>query len=79
VAQKLHDTYGFSYDNLKVLLGGWNSWLQGNGTDPKGYPITINATATPGGVSTTTGGGSAPVITATIILAPQAPAKQTTP
>jgi rhodanese-related sulfurtransferase len=78
VAQKLHDTYGFSYDNLKVLLGGWNSWLQQNSTDPKGYPITVDATATPGG-PVPTKGGSGSVVTATIVLAPQAPAKQTTP
>jgi 3-mercaptopyruvate sulfurtransferase SseA len=26
VAQKLHDSYGFSYDTLKVLQGGWNAW-----------------------------------------------------
>ncbi len=38
MAQKLHDTYGFSYDNLKVLLGGWNTWKQEHAKDPKGYP-----------------------------------------
>jgi 3-mercaptopyruvate sulfurtransferase SseA len=32
VAQKLHDQYGFSYDHLKVLLGGWNAW------QAAGYP-----------------------------------------
>ena len=40
MAQKLHDQYGFSYDNLKVLLGGWNTWKEENGKDPKAYPIT---------------------------------------
>jgi hypothetical protein len=39
VAQKLHDTYGFSYDNLKVLLGGWSAWKQKHSEDPDIYPI----------------------------------------
>jgi hypothetical protein len=39
VAQKLHDEFGYSYDNLKVLLGGWNAWLEKNATDATGYPI----------------------------------------
>jgi hypothetical protein len=39
VAQKLHDDYGFSYDTLKVLLGGWTGWQAANATDPTGYPI----------------------------------------
>jgi hypothetical protein len=69
VAQKLHDTYGFSYDKLKVLLGGWNAWLQQNASDPKGYPIVVNPTATPGGPATTKPAG-APVVTTTVILAP---------
>lgn len=46
MAQTLHDTYGYSYDNLKVLLGGWNSWNDLHSTDPTGYP-EINATPTP--------------------------------
>jgi 3-mercaptopyruvate sulfurtransferase SseA len=53
VAQKLHDTYGFSYDNLKVLLGGWNAW------NTAGYPTesTVAPTApgsTGSGVTTNT-------------------------
>jgi hypothetical protein len=40
VAQKLHDTYGFSYDNLKVLLGGWNAW------NTAGYPTESSAAPT---------------------------------
>jgi len=52
VAQKLHDTYGFSYDKLKVLLGGWNAW---NGA---GYPTETSAAPAgatkPGGVTTDT-------------------------
>ncbi len=51
MATKLHDQYGFSYDNLKVLLGGWNTWKQNNATDPKAYPTEVStpgpATATP--------------------------------
>ena len=39
MAQKLHATYGYSYDNLKVLLGGWNAWLENNASDATGYPI----------------------------------------
>ncbi len=52
MAQKLHDTYGFSYDHLKVLLGGWNSW---NGA---GYPTETSAApvgaSKPGSVITNT-------------------------
>ena len=39
MAQKLHDQYGFSYDNLQVLLGGWHAWQDA------GYPSEV---ATPG-------------------------------
>lgn len=45
MAQKLHDTYGFSYDNLKVLLGGWNAWKTA------GYPT--ESTAPPAGSGST--------------------------
>jgi 3-mercaptopyruvate sulfurtransferase SseA len=50
VAQKLHDQYGYSYDNLKVLLGGWNGWLNA------GYPTegTGPAPQDSGGVITNT-------------------------
>jgi 3-mercaptopyruvate sulfurtransferase SseA len=37
VALKLHEGYGFSYDHLKVLLGGWHGWQQA------GYPVTQGA------------------------------------
>jgi hypothetical protein len=37
----LHDDFGFSYDNLKVLLGGWNGWVEANKNNPQGYPITV--------------------------------------
>ena len=50
MAQKLNSQYGFSYDNLKVLLGGWNSWKQSSATDPAAYPIEsspLGAPATP--------------------------------
>jgi hypothetical protein len=53
VAQRLHDEFGYSYNNLKVLEGGWNSWLEKNGTDPTGYPIgTGAATGSTGGAAT---------------------------
>lgn len=39
MAQKLHTVYGFSYDTLKVLLGGWHGWENANAQDPAGYPI----------------------------------------
>jgi hypothetical protein len=42
VAQKLHSQYGFSYDNVKVLLGGWNTWKQENAKDAKGYPTAAS-------------------------------------
>ena len=70
MAQKLHDTYGYSYDNLKVLLGGWNAWKDKSATDPNGYPVVINSTpSTPNIID-----NGAPVVTSTIVLAPQAPA-----
>jgi hypothetical protein len=69
VAQKLHDTYGFSYDNLKVLLGGWNSWLQQNSANPTAYPIIVNSTPATGGAAPTSASG-APVVTTTIVIKP---------
>lgn len=39
MATKLHNEYGYSYDNLKVLLGGWTEWKNRNAQDPAGYPI----------------------------------------
>ena len=47
MAQKLHDTYGYSYDNLKVLLGGWNAWKTA------GYPTESSAAAPSGGTTIT--------------------------
>lgn len=41
VAQVLHDYYDFSYDNLKVLEGGWYAWEDENYLDPLEYPIEI--------------------------------------
>ena len=55
MAQKLHDTYGFNYDNLKVLLGGWNTWLQENAKDPNAYPTEGNPSATTPGAGGDTG------------------------
>ncbi len=45
MAQQLHNQYGFSYDNLKVLLGGWSGWQDASGADSKGYPIETTAAA----------------------------------
>jgi hypothetical protein len=69
VAQKLHDTYGFSYDKLKVLLGGWNTWNQEHAKDPNGYPTEVTA----GSGSTTGSDAGNPVqlvSTSTIQLQP---------
>ncbi len=45
MAKKLHDTYNYGYDNLKVLLGGWNAWKQENSQNPAAYPIDSNPAA----------------------------------
>ncbi|MBF6614104.1 MAG: hypothetical protein IVW55_13340 [Chloroflexi bacterium] len=47
MAKQLHDVYNFSYDNLKVLLGGWNAWKQANSSDAKGYPIEVTTSSSP--------------------------------
>ena len=55
MAKKLHDQYGFSYDNLKVLLGGWTTWKEFNSKDPNAYPIetgTGGSAATPAPATT---------------------------
>lgn len=41
MALKLHDEYGFNYDNLKVLLGGWYGWQTANAQNPTAYPIEV--------------------------------------
>jgi len=64
VAQKLHDDYKFSYDTLKVLLGGWNTWKQENAKDPNKYPIEPAGA----GAQPSTGEG---VVTATVQLQPE--------
>ncbi|MGA7732379.1 MAG: hypothetical protein WCD37_14055 [Chloroflexia bacterium] len=64
MAQKLHDQYQYSYDNVKVLLGGWTAWQQA------GYPTE---TGTGGATSTlTTGEGIVPSqpITPNIVITP---------
>ncbi len=48
MAQKLHNTYGFDYANLKVLLGGWGAWKDNNAKDPAAYPIETAPGVTPG-------------------------------
>ncbi len=74
MASKLHSQYGFSYDNLKVLLGGWNTWKQENAKDPNAYPEEITAGTTPasGGTQPTvvTGGGIVQVTPAAATPAP---------
>jgi len=64
VAQKLHDTYGFSYDNLKVLLGGWHAWQDA------GYPVAVTTPAA--GAPTTAPGSSDQTAGTPVQLAPQA-------
>ncbi|MEO8288250.1 MAG: hypothetical protein ABI670_17625 [Chloroflexota bacterium] len=65
MAQKLHDSYGFDYANLKVLLGGWNTWKEKSAQDPKGYPIGTGAGS--GGSGATT---DSPAAQTTVELAP---------
>ncbi|MDQ6694362.1 MAG: hypothetical protein M3014_08055 [Chloroflexota bacterium] len=43
MALKLHTSYGFSYSNLKVLLGGWNGWKDANSKNPSAYPIATGS------------------------------------
>lgn len=59
MAQKLHLDYGYSYDNVKVLLGGWSAWLDKNTTDATGYPIATGSGS--GGAAPAT--GTTPVAT----------------
>ena len=61
MAQKLHDQYGYSYDNLKVLLGGWHAWQNAN------YP---SVTATPGGPTAPPAVGNPPV-QITVVASPK--------
>jgi hypothetical protein len=70
VAQKLNSQYGFSYDNLKVLLGGWSTWKQKHAEDPAGYPT----------VPENLGGAAVPPAGSDqIVLTPAAPAATTQP
>ncbi|HUP27190.1 MAG TPA: hypothetical protein VM409_02060 [Chloroflexia bacterium] len=39
MALKIHTDYGYSFDNLKVLQGGWHLWEERSTTDAQGYPI----------------------------------------
>ncbi len=39
VAKKLKDQYGFSYQYVNVLLGGWDLWQTKSHQDPTGYPV----------------------------------------
>ena len=32
-------SYGFSYEYVSVLQGGWDAWKTKNAQDPNGYPI----------------------------------------
>ena len=63
MAQKLNSQYGFSYDNMKVLLGGWNAWKDQNAQNPSAYPIETSS----GGGST---GGATTPITSTVVITP---------
>lgn len=68
MAQKLHSVYGFSYDNLKVLLGGWHAWQTAN------YPMIV---ATPGPTvpanATIPGGAASPAtpLPGNIVITPK--------
>lgn len=67
MAEKLHSQYGFSYDNLKVLLGGWNTWKQQHATDPAKYPEGgLDATPGASGQSGLNSSNPAPAITVII-------------
>jgi 3-mercaptopyruvate sulfurtransferase SseA len=57
VAQKLNAQYGYSYDNLKVLLGGWTAWQNA------GYPTETGA----GGAPAPPAGAA---ITNTVVITP---------
>ena len=67
MAQKLHDTYGFKYDDangkplLRVLLGGWNTWKQENAKDPAGYPTEVTQGASTPASKSDTGTGGTPI------------------
>jgi hypothetical protein len=65
VAQRLHDEFGYSYTNLQVLEGGWNSWLQHNSTDPTGYPV-----GTGSGSAAPATGQTPAAITPTAVITP---------
>jgi hypothetical protein len=41
MARRLHSDFGFSYDNLKVLLGGIHAWEQA------GLPTEADPTPVP--------------------------------
>ncbi|MDQ2808774.1 MAG: hypothetical protein M3Z04_17995 [Chloroflexota bacterium] len=68
MAQTLHDQYGYSYDTLKVLLGGWSAWKSAN------YPIATSEGAAPPATALTplstplqpgvriNGGGATPLV-----------------
>ena len=61
MATKLHNDYGFSYDNLKVILGGWTEWKNRSAQDPTGYPIEITPGTTPGQAQIQVGKTSIPI------------------
>lgn len=52
MASKLLSQYGFSKENVKVLLGGWSAWKD------KGYPMEGTSGAAPAGGNSAT----APVV-----------------
>jgi hypothetical protein len=78
VAQKLHDTYGFKYDDasgkplLRVLLGGWNTWKQENAKDPNGYPTEVTEGAETSTPSTQGDNGNPIQLVTTSVAQPQA-------
>ena len=61
MATKLHNTYQYSYDNLKVLLGGWTEWKNRSAQNPAGYPIETTPGTTPGQSQLQVGQTSIPI------------------
>lgn len=73
MARQMHSQYNYSYDTVKVLLGGWNTWKEKNASDPKAYPIETGAStpAASGAGNPTPAGGSQPVApTAQVAIPP---------
>ncbi len=71
MAQKLHDQYGFDFNNIQVLLGGWSAWREQNAQDPEAYPIGTGGADTGGSTGST--GSTQPEVGVTVIVPEAAP------